>query len=448
MIRGKMMKKKIFFGYDNWIIGGVEKTLVNLMVGLSEEFDVTLIIPEIDIKKQYYKVPLSIKVIEVKKDKELYKVMAQKIVENNADLFVGNGNMNCEFLKIYLYEQNIPSIMVNHNFWDYPYMHEAFLSEIAETRNKNIIYPNMIVCLTQIASYICKKATGKQVYTIGNMNIKNNKRVITWNEKENIILAIARFNDPVKRLDIILNFFSKIYKKNKSTKMIVVGTMNYEKIYGEKIIDTLKQLELPEDSVCFEGEQKQVEKYYNRAKIFLFASEAEGFGLVLNEAAGYGVPIISNYYLGVEDIITNGKNGFYYDETQEKEIDQAVHECIALLQDKEKWEKMSTYAFEMTEQFSEKRIIEKWKYVIYKSLNIQIEDMFTMETEYIPSQKEYEKYVMKSEMMMKDMVVRINRSDNAQNMLRYMYEREKEEKKFNFKEKIIKKLCMKYRNRD
>ena len=136
------MKKKIFFGYDNWIIGGVEKTLVNLMVGLSEEFDVTLIIPEIDIKKQYYKVPLSIKVIEVKKDKELYKVMAQKIVENNADLFVGNGNMNCEFLKIYLYlyEQNIPSIMVNHNFWDYPYMHEAFLSEIAETRNKNIIY--------------------------------------------------------------------------------------------------------------------------------------------------------------------------------------------------------------------------------------------------------------------------------------------------------------------
>lgn len=205
---------------------------------------------------------------------------------------------------------------------------------------------------------------------------------------------------------------------------------------------------MPEDSVCFEGEQKQVEKYYNRAKIFLFASEAEGFGLVLNEAAGYGVPIISNYYLGVEDIITNGKNGFYYDETQEKEIDQAVHECIALLQDKEKWEKMSTYAFEMTEQFSEKRIIEKWKYVIYKSLNIQIEDMFTMETEYIPSQKEYEKYVMKSEMMMKDMVVRINRSDNAQNMLRYMYEREKEEKKFNFKEKIIKKLCMKYRNRD
>ncbi len=44
------MKKKIFFGYDNWIIGGVEKNFSKFNGGIIlKSFDVTLIIPEIDI---------------------------------------------------------------------------------------------------------------------------------------------------------------------------------------------------------------------------------------------------------------------------------------------------------------------------------------------------------------------------------------------------------------
>ena len=49
----------------------------------------------------------------------------------------------------------------------------------------------------------------------------------------------------------------------------------------------------------------------------MFASETEGFGLVINEAACFGLPIVCNYYLGVEDLVEFDKNGYYYQKRRE-----------------------------------------------------------------------------------------------------------------------------------
>ena len=430
-----MKKIKIIFGYDNWIIGGVERTLVNLMTELSAKYEVMLLVTKLDKERQYYEIPSSIKLIEVEAE-NLCDNMLREIIQCKADLFVGSGNMNCEFLQIY--EQlhgKIATIMVNHNFWHYPYMHEAFLSEIAEIRNENIKYPDAIIGLTQIASYLCQKATGRKVYTIGNMNSFESQKTISWNDKENIVLAIARFNDPVKRLDIILKLFSNIYERYQDCKLVVVGAMNYEEIYGEKITDTLKNLKLPISSVCFEGEQSNVEKYYNKAKVFLFASDLEGFGLVLNEAANYGIPVIAKYYLGIEDIITHGKNGYYFDETNGEEFSEVTQACVKLLKNKEKWNEMSKYSQEMAERFSKKNILAKWENIINQTLNIYNEDA-RKEENYVPSIREFENCIISEEEMIKKMIVRINRSDNAQRYLREMYENEKK-KRGKLKRKVL-----------
>ena len=52
--------------------------------------------------------------------------------------------------------------------------------------------------------------------------------------------------------------------------------------------------------------------------MFLFSSDAEGFGMVLNEAGCFGVPVVAKYYLGIEDIITDGENGYLFDKSDEK----------------------------------------------------------------------------------------------------------------------------------
>lgn len=44
-------KKTICIGYDNWIIGGVEKVLLTLMNHLVFDYNIIMILPELDNKK-------------------------------------------------------------------------------------------------------------------------------------------------------------------------------------------------------------------------------------------------------------------------------------------------------------------------------------------------------------------------------------------------------------
>ena len=105
-----------------------------------------------------------------------------------------------------------------------------------------------------------------------------------------------------------------MYKEDNSIKLIVVGPVNYDETFGKSLEQELLDLSLPVKSVEFVGPQLDVSKYYKKAKVFLFASGFEGFGLVLNEAACYGLPIVTSYFLGMEDLVEYDKNRYFYKE--------------------------------------------------------------------------------------------------------------------------------------
>ena len=58
-------KKTICVGYDNWIIGGVEKVLLTLMNQLIFDYNIIMILPELDNKKAAFPIPDSIGVIHL-----------------------------------------------------------------------------------------------------------------------------------------------------------------------------------------------------------------------------------------------------------------------------------------------------------------------------------------------------------------------------------------------
>lgn len=58
-------KKTICIGYDNWIIGGVEKVLLTLMNHLVFDYSIIMILPELDNKKASFQIPDSIGVIHL-----------------------------------------------------------------------------------------------------------------------------------------------------------------------------------------------------------------------------------------------------------------------------------------------------------------------------------------------------------------------------------------------
>ena len=75
----------------------------------------------------------------------------------------------------------------------------------------------------------------------------------------------------------------------------------------------MSSLQLSE-RVIFAGHQPDVQRFYDRAKIFAFTSSSEGFPNVVAEALSAGLPVVSyDCVAGPADLIRNGENGFLVD---------------------------------------------------------------------------------------------------------------------------------------
>jgi glycosyltransferase involved in cell wall biosynthesis len=72
----------------------------------------------------------------------------------------------------------------------------------------------------------------------------------------------------------------------------------------------LEKVSLP-DGVEFLGVLKgnDLQAAYAGATVFCLPSVEDGFGLVLNEAISYGLPVIATENTGIDDLLLDGKGG-------------------------------------------------------------------------------------------------------------------------------------------
>ncbi len=86
------------------------------------------------------------------------------------------------------------------------------------------------------------------------------------------------------------------------------------------------------DSVAFRGliAYDDLHCYYTRASVFMLTSSFEGFGRVVVEAQGFGLPVVASHIAGVEDIVLNGESGFL---VSPLESDRFAERVITLLRD-------------------------------------------------------------------------------------------------------------------
>jgi len=62
-------------------------------------------------------------------------------------------------------------------------------------------------------------------------------------------------------------------------------------------------------SVKFQGWQDDLDKFYNQADAFLLTSNSEGWGMVVVEAASFGLPIIMTDVGLAGEVIKDGESG-------------------------------------------------------------------------------------------------------------------------------------------
>ena len=205
-----------------------------------------------------------------------------------------------------------------------------------------------IIAQTSIAKDFIFKITGhKNICTIGNP-IKSHSE--TQKERDNYILTVSRLIKS-KNVDYLIDLFAD--SKTEGWQLFIIGDgpeMEYLKKYSSErgLCERVK----------FKGMIENVQKYYQKSKIFLFASESEGFPNALAEAMSFSLPSIAyNCIAGPSDLIEDGVNGYLVPLNNKVEYKEKF---AALLSDKELRTKMGTIARQSIKNFDREAIAEKY----------------------------------------------------------------------------------------
>ncbi|TSC57114.1 MAG: group 1 glycosyl transferase, partial [Parcubacteria group bacterium Greene0416_79] len=128
----------------------------------------------------------------------------------------------------------------------------------------------------------------------------------------------------VKNIEMQIRAVAELVKKIPHIRLRIVG----DGAERANLQLTTNNLQL-EDKVIFEGEQRNVSRFYAEADAFLLTSDYEGWGLTVTEAAAYGLPIIMTDTGLAHEFIKQGENGIVIPVGDEEALASAMKQMIA-----------------------------------------------------------------------------------------------------------------------
>ncbi len=297
------MKKKLVINMSKLSIGGMEKALVDLLnkSNLRENYDIDLLLVYDTNKKNYLSLlPNDIKVEILYKGEwnlkgkliALLKLLLKIIFPKKYDAAICYTHHH-KILAILTRRQSVNNI---------GFIHTDLLSsrtkEELDKLCKNLRFEKFkkIVCVSE-----CAKKSFKQIYSnySGPVVVANNyidAEGIISKSKEKIkykkiklptFINVCRHDDSHKKVSRILESAKRLNEENYKFKVVLVGdgedTNNYKKFVKENKISNVE----------FVGSKVNPFPYYKIADAFVFSSQYEGYGIVLNEARVLNIPIIT-----------------------------------------------------------------------------------------------------------------------------------------------------------
>ena len=122
-----------------------------------------------------------------------------------------------------------------------------------------------------------------------------------------------------KGFDILIEAISKIGNKGNFELLIVGGKplLSYKKMINERNLHNVTFLEFQN--------KENLENIYLKSDILIIPSREDIWGLVVNEALSFGLPVISsNRTVSGLSLINNGKNGYIYSYDSPKDLAKII----------------------------------------------------------------------------------------------------------------------------
>ena len=310
-------------------------------------------------------------------------ICLRKVIKReHADVIVGIAETCSLIAKMACLGMRIPVVYTAHNSFERP--SSAPMSKW--NRFAKFKLGHMYSCVTVLTeadkSYIGKRL--ERVSVMPNPLELSPVKVIP--DKERVILAAGRLDAwHVKGFDVLIKAFSKLVQglrfkvqgpMQPSSEELIVKSGGWKlQIAGtgsEKNLNYLKQLckeNGVEDYVEFLGFQKDIEKLYQKASIFVLSSRYEGFGLVLIEAMSQGCACIACDYKGRQrEIIQNDSQGLCCEPDNVNALAEAMRKMIT---DDDYRESVRKNAVERSKYYSLENTIQRWEKLLDKVVKKQ-----------------------------------------------------------------------------
>lgn len=185
-----------------------------------------------------------------------------------------------------------------------------------------------LICYAKFDKIVCVSDTAKENF-IKKFGLKNVIRIYNPIDKDEILrkadipceypqsencfklITIGRLV-PQKGYDRLLRVMKKIKEDGLKCNLLILGD-------GEmrvQLSNYIKKNNLS-DYVILGGFKKNPYKYLRKADCFVCSSRSEGFSLVIAEAMMLGIPVISTYCSGPNELLGDGKYGLLVDNNEE-----------------------------------------------------------------------------------------------------------------------------------
>lgn len=359
-----MIKKKIAFLIPCLSPGGAERVIVTLANKFTSNFEVFLIVfyksetlysidERINLMYLQEKYSPSSSLSGAIRNNIIYFKKIVKIVKSNQiDVLVGFTTsiniitiISSIFLKIptLISERNNPEVYVPNTFWRilrdffYPFTDGLIVqTEFINGFYQRIVQENKIKIIPNPVDEILLSSRSE------------------YRERENIILTVGRL-DANKNQKLLIEAFANLNVGN--WKLIIVGDGDLREEY-EGLTASIGIA----DKVDFVGNVNKISDFYNKAKIFVFTSQSEGFPNALLEAMSFGLPCIStDCPSGPSEIIKNNESGYLIEVNNREQLEDRL---ISLINNPKICLEFSAKAIKSTEKFMIKKIYEQWKTLI------------------------------------------------------------------------------------
>jgi len=180
------------------------------------------------------------------------------------------------------------------------------------------------------------------------------------NSDEGILIHISNFR-PVKRVEDVIEVFSRVRKKTRA-RLLMVGD-GPERPKAEWLAGTHG---ISED-VLFLGKQNDMNQLLSIADILLLPSELESFGLVALEAMACEVPVIATKVGGIPEVVRDGVDGFLYDVG---DVTAMSDGCLSILNDHKKRVEMGQQARSRARsEFCASKVVLKYEELYERTIN-------------------------------------------------------------------------------